>query len=209
MTDLNIDRNGLELVEHIDPRFPITIIHDEMTKYTNSYIHWHGHPHLEFVLSESVIEIGSSDEQFRLFPGDGAFINAGQLHSFRVAESSEDGSGYAFLFAPEIISSADSLIYEKYLRPLIENTKLPFIMFRKENATHALILEKLKKCIEIYQKDGKCCELACHLLHSTELSIKDIAARCGFDDAGYFGRLFHKRCGLTPASYRAEALQKS
>lgn len=105
MTDLNIDRNGLELVEHIDPRFPITIIHDETTKYTNSYIHWHWHPHLEFVLSESVIEIGSSDEQFRLFPGDGAFINAGQLHSFRVAESSEDGSGYAFLFAPEIISA--------------------------------------------------------------------------------------------------------
>ncbi len=298
-TDLNIDRNGLESVVYIDPRFPITVFRDEMDKYINGYIRWHWHPQLEFVLAESEIEIGYSDEQFHLSPGDGAFINAGQLHMFRGIDSSEGTSAYAVLFAPEMIASADSIIYDKYLRPIIDNAKLPIVILRKGDDSHAPLLEKLRECIELYQKDDIGCELAlrnclsslwldlignmaqyplrhsskqnrqsqfrlkqmlsfirqnyaqrisledianaalvskseclrcfrsrfdmtpiqyliqcrlelaCHLLRSTELSVKEIASRCGFDDAGYFGRIFRKRCGLTPASYRAEAAQKS
>ena len=42
------------------------------------------------------------------------------------------------------------------------------------------------------------------LMHSL-LSIKEIAARTGFEDARYFGRFFHKKVGMTPGVWRTRA----
>lgn len=43
---------------------------------------------------------------------------------------------------------------------------------------------------------------ACHLLDSASLSVKQIAADLGYDDAYYFSRLFKKVMGISPARYR-------
>jgi len=43
---------------------------------------------------------------------------------------------------------------------------------------------------------------AARLLRTTNCTIKDIAARCGFADVHYFGKLFHRRTGQPPAAYR-------
>ncbi len=40
------------------------------------------------------------------------------------------------------------------------------------------------------------------LLNTTELSIGEIASRCGFPDANYFSRVFRKQQGLSPKQYR-------
>lgn len=39
-------------------------------------------------------------------------------------------------------------------------------------------------------------------LETTQLPVEAIAGECGYEDAGYFSRLFAKRVGLTPAQYR-------
>lgn len=44
--------------------------------------------------------------------------------------------------------------------------------------------------------------LAKRLLLTTNLSIKEIAAMCGFQDTAYFGRVFKKLNNLTPPEYR-------
>jgi AraC family transcriptional regulator, arabinose operon regulatory protein len=46
-------------------------------------------------------------------------------------------------------------------------------------------------------------EHACHLLDSSELSVKEIAGELGYDDQLYFSRLFSKTIGKSPRSYRA------
>ena len=43
---------------------------------------------------------------------------------------------------------------------------------------------------------------ACGLLLNTELSITEIADRCGFNDSNYFGDAFKKAVGLAPREYR-------
>lgn len=43
---------------------------------------------------------------------------------------------------------------------------------------------------------------ACELLDRTELSIRDIAARLGYEDPYYFSRIFKKVQGRSPARYR-------
>lgn len=45
-------------------------------------------------------------------------------------------------------------------------------------------------------------EEACFLLHRTELSIDEVAAKLGFADRLYFTRLFTARLGISPAKYR-------
>lgn len=43
-----------------------------------------------------------------------------------------------------------------------------------------------------------------HLLLHSDLSILDIAIRCGFDSASYFARVFRSEVGLSPSNYRKE-----
>ncbi|MFT3830621.1 MAG: AraC family transcriptional regulator [Opitutaceae bacterium] len=45
-------------------------------------------------------------------------------------------------------------------------------------------------------------EEACVLLHYSELSIDEVAAKIGFADRGYFSRQFASRIGIPPARYR-------
>lgn len=43
---------------------------------------------------------------------------------------------------------------------------------------------------------------ACNLLESTSLKIKDIATKCGYQDAMYFTQAFKKETGMTPSAWR-------
>ena len=43
---------------------------------------------------------------------------------------------------------------------------------------------------------------ACHLLQTTELSMKGIALESGYHSVEYFNYIFKKFCGITPSQYR-------
>lgn len=47
-------------------------------------------------------------------------------------------------------------------------------------------------------------EEAKELLVSTDMRIRDIAAQVGYDDAGYFAKVFRKTVGVTPNQYRKQ-----
>ncbi len=43
------------------------------------------------------------------------------------------------------------------------------------------------------------------LLGTTAVPVEEVAQRCGFDGASYFGRLFRRRFGMSPRDYRGAA----
>ena len=45
-------------------------------------------------------------------------------------------------------------------------------------------------------------EEAKQMLESSELAVEAIALEVGYQDASFFGRLFRRKLGLTPAQYR-------
>ncbi len=45
-------------------------------------------------------------------------------------------------------------------------------------------------------------ELACDLLKNTDLSVKDVAYKSGYNDVSYFSKVFGKITGFTPREYR-------
>ncbi len=63
---------------------------------------------------------------------------------------------------------------------------------------HSATGEKLTRYIQRIRIEGA--RLA---LESTPLHISEIAFASGFDDAGYFARVFKKHCGESPLEYRA------
>ena len=52
-----------------------------------------------------------------------------------------------------------------------------------------------------YQNDIRL-KNSCELLHSTNLTIAEIAQSCGFNDPLYFSRIFKKRLKISPTQYR-------
>ena len=50
-------------------------------------------------------------------------------------------------------------------------------------------------------------DMAKGLLESTRLSVKEIAWACGYSDPGYFTRVFRKRMGTSPRTYRRKSAQ--
>lgn len=52
-------------------------------------------------------------------------------------------------------------------------------------------------------------ERAKHLLHGYDLSIKEIAKRCGFTDSNYFCRLFRQKTDRSPSEYRVHYRSRS
>jgi AraC-like DNA-binding protein len=52
-----------------------------------------------------------------------------------------------------------------------------------------------------YQQDRRM-QLALELLDQPHLSLQEIARRCGYNDAEYFGRLFQRYHNITPARFR-------
>lgn len=96
-------------------------------------------------------------------------------------------------------------VAEHYDRPspvsqLIRNSGLPESTFKRRfraatgmsplDYVHAVRLEEAK-----------------HLLESTVLPVDSIASEVGYEDAGYFGRLFKRKVGITPAQYRRRFAQ--
>lgn len=109
---------GEEVRQHGTQFFPMMCYLDVLPRDEFS---WHWHNELEFglVVDGSVImEIGSS--KCRLLPGEGHFVNSNILH----AASAENGSCiiHSVVCHPKVIcGNTDNIIWQKYVKPLMEN----------------------------------------------------------------------------------------
>ncbi len=83
----------------------------------------------------------------------------------------------------------------------ITTASLAQICHLNENYLCALFKSKMGVTIGEYIKHFRM-EKATVLLTSTSFSITEIASQVGFDDPGYFTRIFRQHTGVTPREYR-------
>jgi AraC-like DNA-binding protein len=101
------------------------------------------------------------------------------------------------------LSPALTYIAEHLTRP-IRVADLADVVHVSESYLQYLFKEELAQSPirvimqERYQQAG-------HLLQESDLSIKAIALRCGFQDQRYFARFFKRMSGMTPTQYRQRA----
>lgn len=121
------DRHGRELLEHGTALFPAACYHDNISQ---AEVSWHWHDELEALIVETGtarVAVNGTDRMVR--QGEGFFFNTGVLHGVWPA-GAEVCRLRSIVFHPRLVGgSMDSIIWQKYLEPLLSDPCRPWIYF--------------------------------------------------------------------------------
>lgn len=136
--DVNIvtDETLREMKQHGTDRFPFQYYQEHFNWNRLETVEWHWHSELEFVeILQGAIECHIGEEIIELREGDTFFINSGVIHKYQAPKVCREKQCIFsdILFQPEIIAPNSSLIYEKYVRPIVLYGK-PFLVMRQTQA---------------------------------------------------------------------------
>lgn len=111
------DENMMETIQHGSKEYPFHFYYDNLELFDFHCIEWHWHTEFEFVYVETgTVYFGISDKQFALSEGQGMFINSKILHRYF---SQGNAIVPNFVLMPYFIAAQDSLIYQKYVLPIM------------------------------------------------------------------------------------------
>ena len=150
------DEDFMEIKQHGSSDYPFQYYYDNLELFDFHCIEWHWHREFEFLYVESgQVTCGVGEEQILLTEGEGIFINSKILHRFY---ASSDGIIPNFVCMPEFIAPENSLIYKKYILPVI-SSNISFQCFQAAESWQARIIQIMMKIMEI-QENEKISELA-------------------------------------------------
>ncbi len=124
------DESGKELTNHGTTLFPIACYHDDLLP---EGVPWHWHDELEaVVITQGKAVVAAGSQKYTLETGNGFFINANVLHGAWDIEASGCRL-HSIVFHPRLAGgNPDSIIWQKYVQPLISDKNLPFFCFNRE-----------------------------------------------------------------------------
>lgn len=143
------DPQGRELLEHGTPLFPLACYHDNINE-TN--VPWHWHDELEVLVVETgTARAAVNGTDHIVKQGEGFFFNAGVLHGIW-PEGTEVCRLRSIVFHPRLVGgSVDSIIWQKYLEPLLSDSCRPYVYFTNlhewERAASHAIQESWQACV--------------------------------------------------------------
>ena len=150
------DETLRETISHGSNRYPFAYYPDNIWKFDFHRIDWHWHHELEFLYiadGTALCHIGS--DKIELKKGCGVFINSGILHCF---ETQSNNFAPNIVFSPTLLAPENSLIYDKYIFPVI-NSSVPYWIFTPDNEweNHALqLLSQIFTLQEAKQNNELC-----------------------------------------------------
>lgn len=224
--DIHLNKQRREETRHGSFALPLAVYTTVIRRNVLGFVNWHWHEELQFCLvTRGAVEFHVSETVLSLSPGQGIFINAGQLHMARDG----DGQG-AYLcldFHPRLIAgTAGGAVERDRVTPYVQDRGivccplLPSVPWQRE------ALDKLQILLDTDREDalspGACCRLfkrhmgcspftyvqnlrlqrAAQLLETTDEPITQVAARCGYGSPSYFTKSFREKTGLSPSAYR-------
>ncbi|MDD6880554.1 MAG: AraC family transcriptional regulator [Firmicutes bacterium] len=111
------DETLRETISHGSEEYPFRYYYEDIWLFDLHCIDWHWHPEVELVLAEKGTAdflVGSS--RYVLKAGEAIFINTQVIHRF---ESSASAIIPNMVFSPLLIAVENSLIYRKYIKPVL------------------------------------------------------------------------------------------
>ena len=143
-TKIITDEDLMEAVLHGSNSYPFQFYYEDLSVFDYNCIEWHWHTELEFIYIESgTVTLWIGEDQFNLTEGNGIFINTKVIHRLYSPSKALIPN---FVFMPSFIAPCDSLIYQKYILPII-SYPLPFLIFHKEVCWQAKVLSIMRQII--------------------------------------------------------------
>ena len=148
---ITTDETLRETIQHGNNRYPFAYYPDNIWKFVFHRIDWHWHTEWEFVY----VEFGSmtvcvGESMFTLSEGNGIFINSKILHKFY---SSDETVIPNFLCMPSFLAPENSLIYQKYIQPIVSSS-LSYLILNGENLWQGEALEIMKQIFSAQAREG-------------------------------------------------------
>lgn len=143
------DENMMETIQHGSKEYPFHFYYDNLELFDFHCIEWHWHTEFEFVYVETgTVYFGISDKQFALSEGQGVFINSKILHRYF-----SQGKAIVpnFVLMPVFIAAQDSLIYQKYVLPIMASP-MDYQIFSSDIPWQAQALSLMREMMAAQEK---------------------------------------------------------
>lgn len=135
---VTVNSKGEEVERHGTSKFPIACYEEDLSE---SSVPWHWHEDLEIIwVVSGSIKVSVNTTVQTVNQSQGIFINAGLLHAVQ-ANSKEEGILKSVVFHPRLIGSIDSIYWQNYIEPIIQNKDLPYILLEQFTHWQNTILE--------------------------------------------------------------------
>ena len=149
-TKITTDDSLMETAEHGNEAYPFRYYYENLALFDFNCVDWHWHSELEFVFVESGrVSFDVGEAHFELEAGSGVMINSRILHRM---QSAGDAVIPNFVFHPAFIAPQDSLIYEKYVNPVI-TSPLEYVIFSPDRGWQSEALEAMKAVIAAHNTE--------------------------------------------------------
>jgi len=155
-----LDRQLREQIPHDAVTFPITFFADELASLPDwaGPLHWH--PDFEIASAEcGVLDYQVGQQHIRLEPGDSIFVNGNMLHGIRQLFGDEPDPMPNIVFSGTLAAPETSVIYQKYILPVIGCGTLPFIVFRHDEPDHSEVLRLVGEIYTAFREQDVCFEM--------------------------------------------------
>lgn len=155
-----LDRQLREQIPHDAVTFPITFFSDELASLPDwaGPLHWH--PDFEIASAESgVLDYQVGQQHIHLEPGDSIFVNGNMLHGIRQLSGDEPDPMPNIVFSGTLAAPETSVIYQKYIFPVIGCGTLPFIVFRHDEPDHSEVLRLIGEIYTAFREQDVCFEM--------------------------------------------------
>ncbi|HEY8890112.1 MAG TPA: helix-turn-helix domain-containing protein [Clostridium sp.] len=151
---LKIAEDKRELETRGTPMFPCGGYFSDISKGVTGDIPWHWHDEIELLVVHSgAVCLSMSKMSYTLHKGEGAFINSGVLHSAQI-EGNDGCILNSFVFRPSLIyGEVESIIEQRYMRPLSSTNELSCIVFHKTIEWQAQTLHCIQSAYDAFQKE--------------------------------------------------------
>ena len=144
------DEEFMEIKPHGSSAYPFQYYYDNLELFDFHCIEWHWHREFEFLYVESgQVLCGIGEKQIILSEGDAIFINSKILHRFY---ASSGGVIPNFVCMPGFIAPESSLVYKKYILPII-SSNMSFQYFQSAEPWQARIIQIMIKIMETQENE--------------------------------------------------------
>lgn len=152
-----------ETIRHGSGSYPFAYYPEDIWLFDFHRIDWHWHHELEFMaVTEGTALCLVGKDKIELPAGHGLFINSGILHRF---ESKSSTLIPNIVFSPALLAPEKSLIYEKYIYPVIKSSAA-YQIFDPQTKWQNQILQILARVFALQEADKE------NELHTLQLLLQ-------------------------------------
>ncbi|MBQ4050206.1 MAG: AraC family transcriptional regulator, partial [Oscillospiraceae bacterium] len=140
--------------------FPVSFYSDELAELPNRAGPPHWHPDFEIATAENgELDYQVGRQHVLLKAGDSIFVNGNMLHGIRQVSDGPPDPMPNIVFSGTLAAPESSVIYQKFILPVIGCDSLPFIVFRRDEPAHGEVLRLINGIYTAFREQDICYEM--------------------------------------------------